>query len=374
MVFQNNFLSGMLGNKFGSMFNGRQSLQTNSLPDTFSTDATIQGNFPKKQILKYPLDLGGTPQLGHYIVFKINTQDAGKLKYDETSKPTVNTISSENDEQSSSRRRANPFAGQGNTAGYGSTSGGGMVGNKTKQLEQNAQAKQEQRAKFTFTRAPTSEINTMIALYMPATVEVSYASAYEDQNVGIVGQQVDKLGNEGFDSVANRENMTNLAKEAEIGAKGLVGAKGIQFAREGKIITDRMELIFSGVAKREFSYSFKFLPKSLEEAKEIREIINRFKFHMLPELEGDPGTSRRFVTPDTFNIEYQWVGGGGKHNSYLNKIATCVLKNMSVKYGGGRYSAHVDDGEGSTPPVESEITLQFQELEIITKTLAKQGF
>ena len=89
---------------------------------------------------------------------------------------------------------------------------------------------------------------------------------------------------------------------------------------------------------------------------------------MLPELEGDPGSSRRFVTPDTFNIEYQWVGGGGKQNSYLNKIATCVLKNMSVKYGGGRYSAHVDDGEGSTPPVESEMTLQFQELEIITKT------
>tara|TARA_Y100001949_G_scaffold53723_1_gene45187 strand:+ start:1767 stop:2891 length:1125 start_codon:yes stop_codon:yes gene_type:complete len=374
MVFSNNFLSGMLGNKFGSMFNGRQSLQTNSLPDPFSTDPTIQGNFPKKQILKYPLDLGGTPQLGHYIVFKINTQDAGKLKYDETSKPTVNTISSENDEQSSSRRRADPFGGQGNTGGYGSTSGGGMVGNKTKQLEQNAQAKKEQRAKFTFTRAPTSEINTMIALYMPATVEVNYASAYEDQNVGIIGQQVDKLGNEGVDSVMNRQNMTNLAKEAEIGAKGLVGAKGIQFAREGKIVTDRMELIFSGVSKREFSYSFKFLPKSLDEAKEIREIINRFKFHMLPELEGDPGTSRRFVTPDTFNIEYQWVGGGGKNNTYLNKIATCVLKNMSVKYGGGRYSAHVDDGEGSTPPVESEMTLQFQELEIITKTLAKQGF
>ena len=68
----------------------------------------------------------------------------------------------------------------------------------------------------------------------------------------------------------------------------------------------------------------------------VHNIVRRFKFHMLPELEGDPGTSRRFVTPDTFNIEYQWVGGGGKHNTYLNKIATCVLKNMSVKYGGGR--------------------------------------
>ena len=372
MVFQNNFLSGMLGNKFGSMFNGRQSLQTNSLPDPFSTDATLQGNFPKKQILKYPLDLGGTPQLGHYIVFKINTQDAGRLKYDETSKPTVNTISSENNEQSVVR---NQITGEIISTGSGPATASFQRGSgSSQQLASNAQAVQEQRAKFTFERAPTSEINTMIALYMPATVEVSYASAYEDQNVGIVGQQVDKLGNEGVSSVVNKENMTNLAKEAEIGAKGLVGAKGIQFAREGKIVTDRMELIFSGVSKREFSYTFKFLPKSLPEAKEIREIINRFKFHMLPELEGDPGTSRRFVTPDTFNIEYQWVGGGGKENSYLNKIATCVLKNMSVKYGGGRYSAHVDDGEGSTPPVESEITLQFQELEIITKTLAKQGF
>tara|TARA_B100000214_G_scaffold317435_1_gene251340 strand:+ start:956 stop:2065 length:1110 start_codon:yes stop_codon:yes gene_type:complete len=369
MVFQNNFLSGMLGNKFGSMFNGRQSLQTNSLPDPFSTDATIQGNFPKKQILKYPLDLGGTPQLGHYIVFKINTQDAGKLKYDETSKPTTNTISSENNEQT-----VNTATGEirntGGGAQYAFASGG-----KSATLKQNAQAKQEQRAKFTFTRAPTSEINTMIALYMPATVEVSYASAYADESISFRGQQTDKLVNEGFiDGTMSKENRNTLGIEAQAAGAAIMGTKAIQFAKEGKIVTDRMELIFSGVSKREFSYTFKFLPKSLPEAKEIREIINRFKFHMLPELEGDPGSSRRFVTPDTFNIEYQWVGGGGKHNSYLNKIATCVLKNMSVKYGGGRYSAHVDDGEGSTPPVESEITLQFQELEIITKTLAKQGF
>ena len=375
MVFQNNFLSGMLGNKFGSMFNGRQSLQTNSLPDPFSTDATIQGNFPKKQILKYPLDLGGTPQLGHYIVFKINTQDAGKLKYDETSKPTVNTISSENNEQNS-RRRADPFGGQGNTAGYGSTSGASSIESQNvKKVEDAQNAQGGGRAKFTFTRAPTSEINTMIALYMPATVEVSYASAYADESISFRGQQTDKLVNEGLiDGTLSKENRNTLGIEAQAGLGAMLGTKAIQFAKEGKIITDRMELIFSGVSKREFSYTFKFLPKSLPEAKEIREIINRFKFHMLPELEGDPGSSRRFVTPDTFNIEYQWVGGGGKENSYLNKIATCVLKNMSVKYGGGRYSAHVDDGEGSTPPVESEITLQFQELEIITKTLAKQGF
>ena len=279
MVFQNNFLSGMLGNKFGSMFNGRQSLQTNSLPDPFSTDATIQGNFPKKQILKYPLDLGGTPQLGHYIVFKINTQDAGKLKYDETSKPTVNTISSENNEQSSSRRRADPYAGQGNTAGYGSTSGASSIESQNvKKVEDAQNAQGGGRAKFTFTRAPTSEINTMIALYMPATVEVSYASAYADESISFRGQQTDKLVNEGLiDGTLSKENRNTLGIEAQAGLGAMLGTKAIQFAKEGKIITDRMELIFSGVSKREFSYTFKFLPKSLPEAKEIREIINRFK-------------------------------------------------------------------------------------------------
>ena len=136
---------------------------------------------------------------------------------------------------------------------------------------------------------------------------------------------------------------------------------------------DRMELIFSGVAKREFNYNFKFLPKSLQEAKVVREIINTFKFHMLPELMGDPGTSRDFVTPDTFDIEYHWVGSG-EHNSYLNKVSTCVLQNFNVKYGGGRYSTHVADETNNTPPVESEISLSFKELEIITKTRASEGF
>ena len=108
-------------------------------------------------------------------------------------------------------------------------------------------------------------------------------------------------------------------------------------------------------------------------------IIQVFKKHMLPKLEGDVGTSRTFVTPDVFEIEYHWIGGKGA-NAYLNKISTCVLQNLSVKYGGGRFSAHTptnrgpDNLVGSTPPVESEISLSFKELEIITQNNVGRGF
>ena len=142
--------------------------------------------------------------------------------------------------------------------------------------------------------------------------------------------------------------------------------------RTGKVTTDRMELIFS-MYQKSFNYNFKFIPKSMEEIKMVREIINIFKFHMLPEVEGDQGKSRVFVTPDVFDIEYHWVGKG-EHNSYLNKVSTCVLENLNVKYGGARYSAHVPDDTGDTPPVESEMSLSFKELEIITKERAKEGF
>ena len=110
------------------------------------------------------------------------------------------------------------------------------------------------------------------------------------------------------------------------------------------------------------------------ESKNVKLIVDKFKYHMLPQVEGDPGSSRTFVTPDTFDIEYRWVGNS-ESNKYLNKVSTCVLTDMSVKYGGNvGYQAFEPDEKGDTPPAETEITLSFKELEIITKQRAGEGF
>ena len=362
---------------------GRRGLTTDSLDDPFSPGigAGDDGrNAEVTSILQYPSDLGGVPDQGHFILFFINEQQPGQLEHNEKP-PKLST--SEN--SANSKRRADPFAGQGNTAGYGSTSGASAIETQNIRKVEEAQKTENKNAGkgiFTLKRAPTKRLSTAIALYMPTTVDVTYNAGYEEKEIGrLAGAGVAAFDafkgggiNAAVDAVAKK--LPEMVDESIFDAiDGIApGAKAIMFAKSGKVVSNRMELIFSGVGKRSFSYTFKFLPRSQKESKDVKSIVEKFKYHMLPKVEGDPGSSRTFVTPDTFDIEYRWVGSSN-HNPYLNKISTCVLENMSVKYGGSvGYQAFEPDEAGDTPPVETEISLQFKELEIITKTRAKEGY
>ena len=362
---------------------GRRGLTTDSLDDPFSPGigAGDDGrNAEVTSILQYPSDLGGVPDQGHFILFFINEQQPGELEHNDKP-PKLST--SEN--SANSKRRADPFAGQGNTAGYGSTSGASAIETQNIRKVEEAQKTENKNAGkgiFTLKRAPTKRLSTAIALYMPTTVDVTYNAGYEEKEIGrLAGAGVAAFDafkgggiNAAVDAVAKK--LPEMVDESIFDAiDGIApGAKAIMFAKSGKVVSNRMELIFSGVGKRSFSYTFKFLPRSQKESKDVKSIVDKFKFHMLPQVEGDPGSSRTFVTPDTFDIEYRWVGNSN-HNPYLNKISTCVLENMSVKYGGSvGYQAFEPDEKGNTPPVETEISLQFKELEIITKARAEQGY
>ena len=83
MVFSTKLFSGGLTNQLGSFLNGRNSLGSQSLGDPFAGGYnSVSGNKSGQRVFQYPLDLGGTPNQGHFILFYVNTQDVGKLKYD----------------------------------------------------------------------------------------------------------------------------------------------------------------------------------------------------------------------------------------------------------------------------------------------------
>ena len=110
------------------------------------------------------------------------------------------------------------------------------------------------------------------------------------------------------------------------------------------------------------------IPKSEKEANEVRNIVTAFKLNMLPEMKDS--SIKRLKVPNTFDIKYMYVG---KENEYLHKISTCVLENMNVTYGGDRYRTFESNDEGA-PPVETTMTLNFKEMEQITKERAEEGF
>jgi hypothetical protein len=137
---------------------------------------------------------------------------------------------------------------------------------------------------------------------------------------------------------------------------GLEGAMEVVEMKRGFIRAPQMELAFKGIPKRAFSYDFKMMPKSAEEAEMIQKIILAFKTNMLPEMHDN--NARRLKMPSTFEIKYMY---NGNDNPHLHKISTCVLESMNVSYGGDRYKTY----EGGVP-VETSISLSFKEMDLIT--------
>tara|TARA_B100000085_G_C18520309_1_gene503406 strand:- start:1200 stop:1544 length:345 start_codon:yes stop_codon:yes gene_type:complete len=113
------------------------------------------------------------------------------------------------------------------------------------------------------------------------------------------------------------------------------------------------------------------MPKSEAEATTVDEICRMFRFYMAPSFDGDIGSSRTMIVPATFDITYMNME---KENTFLNKISTCVLESCNVTYGGERVQFFRPHKDGGAPPVETNIELQFKELELITREKLALGY
>ena len=233
-------------------------------------------------------------------------------------------------------------------------------------------------------RKPTKRLNTAIALYMPQSVQVTYGAQYTDTQIGAVTEEALNVFNNiaagrGGDDLKNQ--LTTMGKNvadslqnfllASVGIiPGLQGARETAEMKSGNVIADRLELAFKGINKRNFQYTFKMTPKDRKEVDMIRKIIFAFKANMMPEFVGDNRGGRKLLVPNTFDIAYMYLGS---QNLHLHNISTCVLENMNVVYGGDRYKTFEPDAEGAQP-VETTITLNFKEMELITRERVFEGF
>jgi len=99
-------------------------------------------------------------------------------------------------------------------------------------------------------------------------------------------------------------------------------------------------------------------PVSGSEQGKIGQIVEFFRTMSMPmELAGE--LYRIYALPHVFEIKFYSKGG---ESASLPKLGKCALTNMSVKYGGDRYSTFSD---GS--PVQTDLTLSFVEIELQTK-------
>ena len=119
----------------------------------------------------------------------------------------------------------------------------------------------------------------------------------------------------------------------------------------GQILNPNLELLFSGVNLRAFSFMFDFAPRSYTEGQMVKQIIRAFKKTMVP--SSDSGI---FVKPPSV-YQLMYMQGAGQH-PFLNSFQPCALVNMDINYtGSGTYATYRDG-----TPVHMQLQLTFKEL------------
>ena len=332
--------------------------------------------------LSYPLDVEGDHQQGHYMMFMINETTSGKL--DPGKRASKNPDSGPGVPES----HAQPLA---KKAVFIDKHLNKDAGNQTATYES---APPE--GGLHMARPATSKMAQAITLYMPPSVKVSYKSNYKNDDIGFLASGIAKGATaiEAFISGAagGKEVVTTaleggaafLADKAmKIADTAAPGASTLAQLSAGAILGSKMELMFTDVGRRDFSFSFNFIPKSEQEARMIYDIVQTFKEHMLPQYlrsvtlfkKNIPlGQGRVLKIPDTFDIFYFFHNN---ENPFLNRISTCYLTSMDVEYGGDKYVTYEPTTLGNRagpPPQRTNITLAFTEIETITRERAREGF
>lgn len=332
-------------------------------------------------LLRYPIDLGGSYDKGHYMVIYINQQEntAKEFKRGEASgvKPTILDIS----EKIFERRGASNFSQLVGATAQTIQEGINSVGSKIDDSKIKDVISGGANFVGEITKDPKTKGNILrrisrttdaIALYMPDTLNFTYNQGYSDLNsyetVGKIGTVASVF--ETF-KTGETKNLSSFAVQAirDFNIFGLGDLATLGFAALGTASNPGLELIYSTPSFRSFRFDFMFYPRDQKEAREVISIIRKLKFHQAPEIVSNAG-GRFLVPPSEFDIKFYY---NGEENPNIPKISTCVLETVDVDYAPNGFAAYEVPGssqptEGGTgTPIGIRMSLQFKETQIVTK-------
>jgi len=350
------------------------SFNKNPISRTGDSRNNLVGSGYNSNTFKYPIDLGSHDK-GHYMVIHINEQI--KTSYAGPASTDIPSIFT---------NRQNLNKSIGGTGIGGLTSFSSSADAITQKVTQTLGSAQGVISGSTY--RPALDVRTIrrttdtIALYMPDTLNFTHNQGYSDVKMGgglfgAAGSVLEAAkGSTSLKDFANNlgnnaspfllKGLSTLA--GELGATAFAGAFGF-------VTNPALEVLYSSPALRSFRFDFMFYPRSQKEGKEVQNILDRLRFHQAPELLGSQnvgGVGGFFmVPPSEFDIKFYY---NGAENPNIPKISTCALETLDIDYAPNGFSTYeVPSGQyatkgGTGMPVGIRLSLQFKELEMLTKS------
>lgn len=313
------------------------------------------GNKYNFQILQYPRDLASATR-GHTVEFSIN--EVKEMNYSETIDKFNTTLNAAQSDKNQSVIEKGL-----NTLTAATETINSAISDTLKGVNLSLNPRQ---------KSPVAAIS----LYIPDTMAFTYDVSYNDsiKLMDLAGgaasafiQNRGKAWAEGAKSakdVSARQQKFDKAYSLATSA-GAKNAGKLLMATQGLAVNPQQQLLFEGITFRNYQLMFTFTPYSQEEADQVAKIVSLFKQHALPEITSY-AAGMFFKVPSTFNLKFML---NGKENKKINKVAESVLTTVDVNYTPNGWSTYSD---GS--PVQTILTLNFREIELIDRTKIKEGY
>ena len=282
------------------------------------------------------------------------------------------------------------------TATVGGSSQGGARGNMQSTLEEYQKQKNAEASSDAIKGANIPDQTNIVAkpapdipiieLYFPQSLTFNDDVNYNQVDLGPAGltgvaalnagksllNAVGRGISEGVESIFNlaRGTMTNEAAQ-------VAGARATQFIpREGirAAITTATQtginpgtrLLFDKPNIRQFSFTFKLIATSAQEADQIESIIKVFRSEMYPEtINIGAGIPAGYTFPNFFKLEFSMRGA----NMKVPALHYCYLRSAQASYNATSMTFHPDGH-----PTEVDLTLIFQEYRALSKQDVQRGY
>ena len=235
-------------------------------------------------------------------------------------------------------------------------------------------------AQYNQSSSGVGEKYSTLHLYMPEDIEGEYGGNWDSQNLSEIARGT--LGSFGeaaaanpgasvmkaFDGISTSTNNffqkgTGVANAISsiLGATnfGSVTVNDVFSVTTGQVLNPNTEVLYKGPKMRNFSLSFKMLPRNKADADMIRNIIQVFKVATLPNFGGAGDKNVSFVTlPQLVDVTFMT---GNKANEWVTQYKPAVITNFNVSYTPDGAWATGPDGA----PVATKIDIAFQETKMV---------
>ena len=241
---------------------------------------------------------------------------------------------------------------------------------------------------------PTANM-PIVDMYFPLTMQFNDNALYDNADLGAMGGTAEAAIQAGagalnsvlgaasqgvgsiFDAITGNKQLTETAlrvgaaRAIDLGSFLNTGVANALRLTNRTVINPNTRALFRGVSLREFTFQFKMIAESQQEAAIVEQIVKHFRTQMYPDtypvnIGNNVSADLGFAFPNVFEITFKYKNG---INERIPRINFCYLRNVSTTINptGGTFRR---DGQ----PNEIDLTLSFVEYRTLNKKDIEKGY